>query len=385
MLLERLYFDYNATTPMDKEVAAAMQPYLGERFGNPSSVHALGREAKAATEQARQQVAALIDASPEEIVFTSGGTEAINLAILGTVTRHKGKRVITCQVEHAAGLNSCAYLARLGFEVTYLPVDGHGLVEPEQLAAALTPDTSLVSIMLANNELGTIQPVQQLVKIAKQKGVLFHTDAVQAAGKIPVRVDELGVDLLSLSGHKMYGPKGIGALYVRAGIQINPQLHGGQQERQRRAGTENVAGIVGLGAACQLAKTRLMQDTAHITRLSQTLWDKLNRQVEGVRLNGHPQQRLPGTLNLSFDGVNGEALLINLDLEGIAVSAGSACTAGSLEPSHVLLALGLSEEQARSGIRISLGRDNTLHQIETLAATLSRIVTRLRSTRTSHR
>lgn len=378
--MRQLYFDHNATTPADEEVIAAMLPYLGERFGNPSSVHAMGREARGAIEQARQHVASLIGASPEEVVFTGSGTEAINLAILGLIAQYKNGRIITSRVEHPAVLRSCAHLADTGFEVIYLPVDNQGLVRLSDLAAALTPASRLVSIMLANNELGTLQPVLDMSPLIKEKGALFHTDAVQAVGKIPVDVTRLGVDLLSLSGHKLYGPKGIGALYIKSGTKINPLFYGGHHERKLRPGTENVAGIVGLGAACRLAGERMSQDAKYVTKLEDDLWYKLKKRIEGVRLNGHPEKKLPGTLNLCFAGISGESLLMNLDLEGIAVSAGSACSAGAFEPSHVLLALGLSEEQAASSIRISLGRGNTKQELDTLVETLSKIVARLYST-----
>ncbi len=376
--MKRLYFDHNATTPIAEAVFKAMSAYLKGVFGNPSSVHALGREAKGAIEQARLQVADLIGAAPEEIVFVSGGTESINLAISGTAALYKGGRIIASQVEHPAVLNSCAYLERAGFEVIYLPVDSRGIVEIPPFTAALTPDTRLISIMLANNETGSIQPIKELAAIAREQGLRFHTDAVQAVGKLPLKVDELGVQLLSLSGHKLYGPKGIGALYIRSGTKIMPQLHGGHHERGLRPGTENITGIVGLGAACQLAKAHMIEDAAYISKLANTLWYKLNERIEGLTLNGHAAKKLPGTLNISFAGISGESLLMNLDLEGIAVSAGSACSAGSLKASHVLLALGLSEEQARSSLRISIGRDNTLAEIDTLVEALCRIVARLR-------
>jgi len=361
---DSIYFDHNATTPLDEEVLEGMRPYLQDRFGNPSSVHQFGRAAKAGQEQARKQVARLIGAQPAEIIFTSGGTESVNLALKGLALayRHRGRRIITSCIEHPAVLACSRWLEQQGFEVIRVPVDRYGVVKVEEVARAINKQTILISIMHANNEVGTIQPIEKIAHLARKHRVLLHTDAVQSVGKIPVQVDKLGVDALSLSGHKLYGPKGVGALYVRTGLDLCPLLLGGHQEQNRRAGTENVAGIVGLGAACEKAYMRLEQDRAYISQLRDKLWEGIKQQIKGVRLNGHPERCLPGTLNVSFNRISGELLLINLDLEGIAVSTGSACTSGTLEPSHVLAAMGLTHEEASSAIRISLGRNNTFRR-----------------------
>lgn len=379
--MRRVYLDHAATTAVHPEVLDEMLPYLKGEFGNPSSVYSWGREAKAAIEKARARVAHLIGAEPREIVFTSGGTEADNFALRGVAAanREKGNHIVTTKIEHHAILHTAEQLEKEGFRVTYLPVDEYGLVSPEDLEKALTPDTILVSIMFANNEIGTIEPIAQLAQIAKAKGVVFHTDAVQAVGNIPINVHELGVDLLSLSGHKIYGPKGIGALYVRRGTRIQPLLLGGAQERKWRAGTENVPGIVGLGKAAELAEKELPQRIAHLTELRELLIEGIMKKIDHVRLNGHRTQRLPGNANFCFEFVEGESLLLNLDLAGIAASSGSACTSGSLEPSHVLTALGIPPEVAHGSLRLTLGRENTKEDVEYVLSVLPGIVAKLRA------
>lgn len=377
----RVYLDHAATTAVHPKVLETMLPYLQNQFGNPSSIYSWGREAKAATENARAQVAALINAEPAEIVFTSSGTEADNFALTGVAAAlgQRGRHIITSTIEHHAILHTAEELERNGFQVTYLPVDADGLVDPETLKQALTPETILVSIMFANNEIGTIEPIAELAQITKEHGALFHTDAVQAVGNIPIDVKELGVDLLSLSGHKVYGPKGIGALYVRRGTKIRPLIHGGAQERKFRAGTENVPGIVGLGKAAELAKLELPERRAHLTGLRDYLIDGVLSSIDYVRLNGHRTLRLPGNANFSFEFVEGESLLLSLDLAGIAASSGSACTSGSLDPSHVLLAIGLSHEVAHGSLRLTIGRENTKEDMDLVLSVLPNIVRRLRA------
>jgi len=381
-LSERIYLDHNATTPLHPQVLEAMLPFLRENFGNASSIHAEGRTARAAIDKARSKVAALLGASEEEIYFTGGGTESNNLAIRGVAERpgNEGKHFITSSVEHHAVLYPMQRLVKQGFECTFLPVDRYGRVDPDELKAALRPgETVLVSIIAANNEVGTIQPVEELAEVCREAGVLFHLDAVQVLGRKRLDVGSLPVDMISLSGHKIYGPKGTGALYLRKGVELEPLMLGGSQERRRRPGTENVAGIVGLGEACQLAQSEFEERNRHCHHLRDLLWEGLTRKLEGVHLNGHPTQRLSNTLNVSFEGVEGEALLLNLDLAGIAASSGSACASGSLEPSHVLTAMGVPAQLAQSSVRFSFGRDNTAEQVKRVVQEVSRIVQRLRS------
>jgi len=363
--MNRIYLDHAATTPMRREVIEAMQPYLNQYFGNPSSLHHFGKEAASAINDAREKTAHMLGARPDEVVFVSGGTESDNLAVLGVAyaNRDRGKHIITTQIEHYAVLEPCRFLEREGWRVTYLPVDISGMVDPEDVREAMTDETVLISVMHANNEIGTIQPLKEIGAIAKERGICFHTDAVQTFSHIPIQVDEIHADLLSFSGHKFYGPKGVGGLYVRKGTAIAPHLHGGYQEFRLRAGTENVAGIVGVGKAVQLATLEMDAQTAYITALR----DKLIKsflEIEGIRLNGHPIHRLPNNINITVELVDGEAMLINLDFKGIAVSTGSSCTAASKGPSHVLTAIGLSYEEARSALRITLGKDNTEREIE---------------------
>ncbi|ADQ06763.1 cysteine desulfurase NifS [Caldicellulosiruptor hydrothermalis 108] len=375
-----IYFDHAATTPLKKEVLDEMMPYLTEQYGNPSTIYKLGREAKKAVELARERVAKALNADIQEIYFTSGGTESDNWALKGVAfaNKDKGKHIITTTIEHHAVLHPLKYLEGLGFEVTYVPVEPNGIVDPQKIKEAIRNDTILISVMLANNEIGTIQPVKEIAKIAKEKGIIVHTDAVQAVGQIPVDVKDLGVDLLSLSAHKFYGPKGVGALYIRKGTKIHPFSHGGAQERNRRAGTENVAGIVGLGKAIELATQNLSEYAAKLQKLRDKLIDGVLSKIDYVRLNGDRNQRLPNNANFSFEFIEGESLLLMLDMKGIAASSGSACTSGSLDPSHVLLAIGLEHEVAHGSLRITLGEDNTEEDIDYLLEVLPEIVSRLR-------
>lgn len=370
--------DHSATTPVDPAVRDAMLPYFSEKFGNPSSLYSIGREARRAIEEARQKVADLIGAKKEEIIFTGSGTESDNLAIKGTAYRNrkKGDHIITSSIEHHAVLNTCKYLEKQGFKVTYLPVNHEGLVNPADVESAITPKTILISVMHANNEIGTIQPIEDIGKIAKEKEIPFHTDAVQTAGKIPFNVDVLGVNLLSMSAHKIYGPKGVGALYIRKGTFVEPQLHGGGHERNLRSSTENVPGIVGFGKAAGLAKERLPQEEA----LSK-LRDSLIRGVLEIKesyLNGHPTKRLPNNANFRFSYIEGESMILNLDMKGVAASTGSACSSTSLEPSHVLLAIGLKPEESHGSLRLTLGHENTQEDVDYVVSVLPEIVNKLR-------
>jgi cysteine desulfurase len=380
---DAIYLDYAATTPLDPRVLEAMMPYLTEKFGNPNSIHAFGREARKAVDEAREKIAALLNCRPSELVFTSGGTESDNLALRGVAAayRQKGNHIVTTAIEHHAVLHTCRALQDEGFEVTYLPVDEHGLVAPEQVAEAITDRTILVSIMHANNEIGTMEPLADIVRAVKEKrpDVLVHTDAVQTVGHIPVDVEALGVDLLSFAAHKFYGPKGVGGLFVRRGVKLVPQLTGGGQERNRRSGTENVAGIVGMAKALEIAVAEMPTEIPRLQTLRDELINGVLAQIPDSRLNGHPTQRLPHNANFSFFGVEGEALLLQLDLHGIAASSGSACTSGSLEPSHVLLALGLSREWALGSLRLTLGRFTTRQHLERVLAVLPSIVEKLRA------
>lgn len=377
---KRIYMDHAATTPIRSEVLEEMMPYLTERFGNPSSIYSYGREAKKAIEEAREKVAKAIGADPLEIYFTGSGTEADNWAIIGTAfaNRNKGNHIITSSIEHHAVLHTCEYLEKQGFSVTYLPVDEFGMVKLETLKKSINDRTILVTIMHANNEIGTIQPIKEIGEFLKEKDITFHTDAVQTVGKIPVNVKDLKVDMLSLSAHKIYGPKGIGALYIRKGIKIHPYIHGGAQERKRRAGTENVAGIVGLGKAIELAISNLEGQREYLTSLRDKLIRGIQEKIPYVRINGHPTQRLPHNVNMCFEFIEGESLLLNLDMKGICASSGSACTSGSLEPSHVLLAIGLPHEIAHGSLRLTLGKDNTQEDVDYILEVLPQIVNKLR-------
>lgn len=378
--MKRIYLDHNATTPLHPEVLEAMLPYYKEAFGNPSTIYSFGQETRKATDEARETVANLIGASPEEIIFTSGGTEADNLALKGVpaALEKKGKHIVASSIEHHAVLSTLKYLEKRGYQVSFLPVDEHGWLDPGEVEEAITSQTVLISVMYANNEVGTIEPISEIGEIAQKAGIYLHTDAVQTIGKIKVNVDDLKVDLLSLSAHKFYGPKGVGALYVRKGTRIYPLLHGGYQERRRRAGTENVAGIVGLGKAAEIAPKEMVQQSRRESNLRDRLEKMIRENINHCQLNGHPTQRLPNTLNISFEFIEGESLILNLDLKGIAASTGSACTSGSLESSHVLMAMGVAPEIAQGSIRFSLGRDNRKEDIDYTVENLVEIVTRLR-------
>ena len=384
-----IYLDHAATTPVDEQVVAAMLPYFSEQFGNPSSIHRLGRAALEALDDARETVAAVLGASRKEIIFTGGGSEADNLAIKGVALAQrqagKGAHIITSAIEHHAVLHAVEYLQGYGFEATVLPVDADGLVRPADLRAALRPDTVLVSIMYANNEIGTIQPLAELGAICREHGVPLHTDAVQAAGALPLNVDALNVDLLSLAAHKFYGPKGVGALYVRHGTPLLPQIHGGGQERRRRAGTENVAAIVGLATALRLAEERRASYVAHCAALRDRLVAGILDRIPNTYLNGHPTQRLPNNANIAFDDVEGESVLLLLDQHGVAASSGSACTSGSLEASHVLTALGLPYERAIGSVRFTVGKATTAEEIDYVLDILPPLIERLRAVALAHR
>ena len=378
--MDRIYLDNAATTAVSPEVLTAMLPYFTECYGNPSSIHSTGRDAHKAVDAARRQVAAAINADPSEIYFTAGGSESDNWAIKGTAfaKRDKGNHIITTAIEHHAVLHTCQWLEKQGFEVTYLPVDENGLVSVEDVEKAITDKTILISVMAANNEIGTIEPIAEIGALARSRGILFHTDAVQAVGAIPLDVKAMNIDMLSMSGHKFHGPKGIGALYIRKGVKIDQYLHGGAQERGQRAGTENLAGIVGMGKAIEIATQHLEENAARLTVLRDKLIDGILAEIPDVRLNGHRTQRLPNNVNVSVRYVEGEALLLRLDLAGIAGSSGSACTSGSLDPSHVLLAIGLPHEIAHGSLRLSLGTDTTEAEIDEVLDKLPGIVKNLR-------
>ena len=377
-MTRQVYMDHSATTAVDPAVREAMLPYFSERFGNPSSLYSIGRQARRAVEEARQKVADLIGAKKEEIIFTGSGTESDNLAIKGIAykNRKKGDHIITSSIEHHAVLHTCKYLEAQGFRVTYLPVSKEGLVNPADVEKAITPQTILITIMHANNEIGTIQPIEEIGKIAREKNITYHTDAIQTAGKIPVNVDALGVSLLSMSAHKMYGPKGVGALYIRKGTFIEPQLHGGGHERNLRSSTENVPGIIGFGKACELAKER-MPDEMNIAALRDSLIRGI-LEIKDSYLNGHPTKRLPNNANFRFSYIEGESMILNLDMKGVSASTGSACSSTSLEPSHVLLAIGLKPEEAHGSLRLTLGRENTKEDVDYVVSTLPEIVSKLR-------
>jgi cysteine desulfurase len=378
--MNRVYFDNNATTPIHPEVADFVQPFLHELFGNPSSLHWAGREVRGYYEKACESVSRCIQASPDEIVFTSCGSESDNHAIKGVAygVGAKGSHIITTTVEHPAVLNCCRYLETKGYEVTYLSVDRYGLVHAEDVLQAMKKETILVSIMYANNETGTLMPIREIGAVVRDRGALFHSDMVQALGKIDIDVRALNVDLASFSGHKVYAPKGVGALYVREGLEIENLIHGGHQEGGRRAGTENVVGIAAFGKACEIARREMEAENVAMESLRKRLFEGITGKVEHVRLNGHPELRLPNTLNMSFDFVEAESLLIALDLNGIAVSSGSACSSGSTEPSHVLLAMGVPAEACQSSIRMSLGRGNTEADVDYTLSVMPGVVNRLR-------
>lgn len=379
--MDTIYLDYNSTTPMHEEVISLMQKHMGESYGNPSSVHRLGQKTKVLMEEAREKIANLLGAEASEIYFTSGGTEADNIAFKGAAYtgQKKGNHLITSQIEHHAVLESGHFLEKNGFEVTYLGCDNEGVVSVEELKNSLKPETTIVSLMMANNETGTIQPIKEMAAICREAGVLFHTDAVQAVGKIPVNVKDLGVDMLSLSGHKIYGPKGIGALYIRKGVRITPLFHGGAHEKRKRAGTENLVSIIGLAKAMELATAGMDKEYKRMKELSDYFIKEVQSKIPEVYLNGSNENRVPSTVNLSFKGVEGEAIILSLDIKGIAVSSGSACTSGSLEASHVLKAMDVDVLLAQGSIRFSMGKYTTKDHLEYTASVLPEIIERLRS------
>lgn len=378
--MEIKYFDNAATTRVKKEVLEEMLPYFHEKYGNPSSLYTIGRASKKAIEEARKKVASLINCNPNEIYFTGCGSESDNTIIKGIAYsyRKKGKHIITSQIEHPAVLHTCQALEKQGFEVTYLKVNKEGFINVEELRNSIRNDTILISIMFANNEIGTIQPIEMVSKIARMHNIVFHTDAVQACGNVPIDVKRMGIDALSLSGHKLYAPKGVGALYVRNGIEFKKFMDGGHQEKNKRAGTENVAGIVGLGKACELANIHLKEHMQHLKELRNYFIAQVGEKIEGAVLNGSIENRLPGNANFAFPSVDGEALLLNLDAKGICASAGSACTSGSSAPSHVLSSIGLSDELAHSSLRVTFGEDNTKEDVDYLVENLCEIVQNLR-------
>ncbi len=378
--MDRIYLDNAATTAVSEQVLRAMLPYFTECYGNASAIHGTGRDAKKAVERARRQAAAALGAQPQEIYFTAGGSESDNWAIKGAAfaNQAKGRHLVTTAIEHHAVLHTCQWLENQGWEVTYLPVDKEGFVTAEQVEQAIRQDTVLVSVMAANNEIGTIEPISEIGSICRERGVLFHTDAVQAVGAVPLLVDDLNADLLSLSAHKFHGPKGIGALYIRSGVTIDSLVHGGAQERGHRAGTENVPAIVGLGEAIEIAVNSLTENAVRMMRLRNRLLNGLTERIPAMRLNGAKEKRLPNNLNVSFDGIEGEAVLLRLDLDGIAASSGSACTAGSLDPSHVLMAIGLSCDEAKGSLRLTLGTDTTEAEIDETVRVLAEVVGSLR-------
>ena len=376
----RIYLDHAATTCTKPEVLEEMLPYFTKIYGNPSSIHSFGREARKALDSARERTAKALNAETDDIFFTAGGSESDNWAIKGAAlaNQKKGNHIITTSIEHHAVFHTCNYLERNGFEVTYLPVDEYGLVTPEQVRDAITGKTILITIMTANNEIGTIQPIKEIGAIARERNIVFHTDAVQAIGSVPINVKDMNIDMLSLSAHKFYGPKGVGALYIRKGVKTQQFIHGGAQERNRRAGTENLPGIVGLGKAIEMATQDIPGHNAKLTAMRDRLISQILSTVDNTRLNGHPTKRLPGNVNFSFEFIEGESLLLSLDLKGIAGSSGSACTSGSLDPSHVLLAIGLPHEIAHGSLRLTLGDENTDADIDTVLEVLPQIVQRLR-------
>lgn len=378
--MRQVYLDYSATTPVKKEVLDAMLPYFTEFYGNPSSLYSVAAQPKEAVAAARKQVAELIGADEKEIIFTSCGTEADNWAVMGTADalKNKGNHIITTKIEHHAMLHSCEFLEKRGFDITYLDVDSEGRVNPEDLEAAITDKTILISVMFVNNEVGTIEPIKELAAVAKKHKILFHTDAVQALGNVEIDVKDLGIDMMSMSAHKIYGPKGVGALYIRKGVRISNYMHGGAQESKKRAGTENTAGIVGFGKAAELARTHLKEHIAHTSSLRDYLINQVQEQIENVYVNGSMKYRHPGNVNLTFEFIEGEAMLLYLDMNGIAVSTGSACSSASLTPSHVLSAMGVPVERIHGTLRMTIGDMTTKEDIDYVVSTLKNVVNKLR-------
>ncbi|MFH1824265.1 MAG: cysteine desulfurase NifS [Candidatus Firestonebacteria bacterium] len=378
--MKRIYLDYAATTPVHHEVITAMLPYFNEKFGNASTIYYYGREAKSEIEASREIFAKAIGADISEVVWTSGGTESDNFAIKGVAfaNKNKGNHIITSALEHHAVLETCHFLEKQGFNITYLPVDKDGLINLADVKKAITPKTILITIMYSNNEIGVIEPITEIGKIAKEHSIFFHTDAVQSFGQVPFNVNDLNIDLLSVSSHKIYGPKGVGAIYIRKGTKMVSFMHGGEQERNRRAGTENVSGIVGFGKAVEIAMRDISKESERLTKLRDKLIKGIMEKISDVRLNGHPTKRLPNNVNLSIQYIEGESMVLNLDMEGICASTGSACTSGSLEPSHVIMALGVSHEIAHGSLRFTLGKYTTEEDIDKVLKVLSEIVSRLR-------
>ena len=381
-----IYLDNAATTPMDSEVLESMLPFMREQYGNPSAIYSMGSSAKKAVNQAKRRIAAILNAKQEEIFFTAGGTEADNWALKMVMEtyRYKGRHLITTAIEHHAILHTCRYLETQGVEVTYLGVDEDGVIDLEELKQAIRPDTVLISVMFANNEVGTVEPIREIGEIARERGILFHTDAVQAFGQVPIDTEEMHIDLLSASGHKINGPKGVGFLYIRSGLELHSMLHGGAQESGRRAGTENVPGIAGMAVAAQKAADNMKTKGAAEMKLRDYLIDKIEREIPYCRLNGHRTKRLPGNVNFSFRFIQGESLVLMLDRKGICISSGSACTSGELNPSHVLLALGRNEEEAEGALRITLSEKNSMEEMEFVVECLKEAVQKLRSISTQY-
>ena len=378
-MTRRVYLDHNASTPVHPEVIEAMLPYLGERYGNPSSIHAFGQEARDGLETARERIARFLRVGKDEIVLTSGGTESDNLAVKGVAAARGSGHIVTSRIEHHAVLRTCQTLERQGFAVTYLPVDEHGLVDPDDVRRAIRPDTILVTVMHANSEVGTIEPIEEIGRVVRERGIPFHVDGVQTFGKVPVDVEGSGIDLLSFSSHKIYGPKGVAGLYVRKGTKMAAIQHGGEHERRRRAGTENVPGIVGLGKAVEVRGREMAAEAARLTALRDRLTEGVRARVPEARVNGHPARRLPGTANLGFRYVESESIVLGLDLKGVAVSAGSACTSGNVEPSHVLVAMGVPLDWAMGAVRCSLGRSTTAEDVDYVIECVEPIVRKLRA------
>ncbi len=380
-MMKRYYFDHSATTRVEPEVAQAMREVMTLHFGNPSSLHSFGRDARVILENAREQIAQMLHADPAELFFTSGGTEADNTALIGVMlaNRDRGNHLITSKIEHHAVLNTAEYLEKQGVRVTFVSPDAEGRIQPDDVLAAVTPETVLISIMHVNNETGTINPIAEIGRIARERGILMHTDAVQSFGKLPIDVQKMNLDLLSLSGHKIYGPKGIGALYIRRGVKIQPRTFGGHQERELRTGTENLPGAVGLAKAAMICNEKMAAEAVRLTALRDRFWHELQARLDGIRLNGSLKHRLPGINNISFEGVEGEALLLSLDLKGIAVSTGSACSSGHANASHVLLAMGIPPQIAQGSIRFSMGRENDDEAVDYALEVIPQIVQNLRS------
>jgi len=379
--MKQIYLDHNATTPVSKEVLEAMTPYFAQDYGNASSVYSLGQKARRAVDEAREVIGNALGTEATDIIFTSGGTESDNFAIKGIAMANlnKGRHIITSGIEHLAVLEPCRFAEReLGFDITYLPVDKYGMVDPGKLKDAIRKDTILISIMFANNETGTIQPIKDIAKIAHENKIYFHTDAVQVLGKIPIDVEELGIDMCSFSGHKLSGPKGVGAMYLRKGVKITPFQHGGHHERNKRAGTENVPGIVGFAKAVEIAHRDMKKNDAHLKKLTKKMWEGLSKELKEIYLNGHPEDRLSSTLNISFRYIEGESMVLNFDMKGISASTGSACTSGSLEPSHVLTAMGVPSDMAQGSVRFSFGYENTEEDVDYCLAEIPPIVEKLR-------